>query len=298
MAPALQQSFPGARSPLERPLQRLIEQHLEAFLGVRFLESEYSTGKLHGGRIDTLGIDEDGSPVIIEYKRSTDDNVVSQGLYYLDWLTDHHGDFEILVRDRIKKDAAGAIDWHNPRLICVAAEYTKFDTYAVQQIDRNISLFRYRQYGSDLILFELVNATTSSRSRPGAGPVPTGGPKAARSTDRPFTEVMAAADQSVRDWFADLREYALGLGDDVQEKSLKYYVAFKRVRNFCCIVALQQRLIVYLKLVPSDIELQQGFTRDVSNIGHWATGDLEVTVDSADDVARTKEFIRQSYEAT
>ena len=292
------QELPGRSSPLERPLQRLMEQHLEAFLGVRFLDSEYSTGKLHGGRIDTLGIDEDGSPVIIEYKRSTDDNVVSQGLYYLDWLTDHHGDFEILVRDRVGRDAGSQIDWNNPRLICVAAEYTKFDTYAVQQIDRNISLFRYRQYGDDLILFELVNATTSSASRPGATPGLNGSGKPGRWPDKSFAEVLSAANPSVRDWFDDLREYALALGDDVQEKSTKLYVAFKRVRNFCCVVAQPQRLMVYLKLAPSGLALEQGFSRDVSNVGHWATGDLELTVDSSEDAQRAKELIRRSYEAT
>jgi hypothetical protein len=44
---------------VEKSLQTLIERHLEAFLSVRFLDTEYSTGKTHGGRIDTLGIDED-----------------------------------------------------------------------------------------------------------------------------------------------------------------------------------------------------------------------------------------------
>jgi fructose-bisphosphate aldolase class 1 len=55
---------------IEKSLQALIEKHLEALLGVRFLASEYSTGKTHGGRIDTLGIDENGYPVIVEYKRA------------------------------------------------------------------------------------------------------------------------------------------------------------------------------------------------------------------------------------
>ena len=60
----------GTSVAVEKSLQTLIEQHLETFLGVRFLASEHSTGKVHGGRIDTLGIDEDGCPVIIEYKRA------------------------------------------------------------------------------------------------------------------------------------------------------------------------------------------------------------------------------------
>ena len=48
----------GKSVTIEKSLQSLIEKHLEAFLGVTFLASEYSTGTKHSGRIDTLGIDE------------------------------------------------------------------------------------------------------------------------------------------------------------------------------------------------------------------------------------------------
>ena len=74
----------GSAAGPEKSLQTLIEKNLEGFLGVRFLASEYVTGKTHGGRIDTLGIDENGCPVIIEYKRSLNQNVINQGLFYLD----------------------------------------------------------------------------------------------------------------------------------------------------------------------------------------------------------------------
>ena len=56
----------GHSVALEKSLQERIERHLETLFGVRFLATEYSTGKTHGGRIDTLGIDENGCPVIIE----------------------------------------------------------------------------------------------------------------------------------------------------------------------------------------------------------------------------------------
>ena len=52
---------------LEVSLQRLIEANMETLFGVRFLATEYSTGAKHRGRIDSLGLDETGSPVIFEY---------------------------------------------------------------------------------------------------------------------------------------------------------------------------------------------------------------------------------------
>lgn len=81
--------LPSRATTLERRLQGLIEAQMPTFLGVRFLASEYATGKTHKGRIDSLGLDENGCPVIIEYKRHSNENVINQGLFYLDWLLDH-----------------------------------------------------------------------------------------------------------------------------------------------------------------------------------------------------------------
>ena len=134
----------GQSVAIERSLQTLLEKHLEEFLGVRLLKSEYQTGKTHGGRIDTLGLDENDCPVIIEYKRALNENVINQGLYYLDWLLDHKGEFTLLVQKHFTpKLTEEDIGWRGARLLCIAGEFTKFDEYAVQQIDRNIELICY-----------------------------------------------------------------------------------------------------------------------------------------------------------
>ena len=76
---------------LEKELQTLIENNMEVFFGIRFLKSEY---KITNGRMDSIGIDENNCPVIFEYKRSVNENVINQGLFYLDWLLDHKADFK------------------------------------------------------------------------------------------------------------------------------------------------------------------------------------------------------------
>ena len=101
----------GEASHLEKPLQTLIENNLEPLLGVRFIKSEHPTGKAHGGRIDSLGLDENSTPVILEYKRSTSENVINQGLFYLDWLMDHQAEFQLLVMDKLGNEAAEEIEW-------------------------------------------------------------------------------------------------------------------------------------------------------------------------------------------
>jgi hypothetical protein len=72
----------GKSVAVEKSLQHIIERHLETFLGVRFLASEHSTGKRHAGRIDTLGIDENNSPVISEYKKSARHHKFPNGTWH------------------------------------------------------------------------------------------------------------------------------------------------------------------------------------------------------------------------
>jgi RecB family endonuclease NucS len=143
---------------LEKTLQTLIEGQMETFLGVRFLAGEYATGKTHRGRIDSLGLDENGCPVIVEYKRHSNENVINQGLFYLDWLLDHQAEFRWLVMEKLGKETAEHIEWAGTRLLCIAADFTRYDQHAVQQIPRNIELIRYKLFGDDLLLLELVNA--------------------------------------------------------------------------------------------------------------------------------------------
>jgi predicted transport protein len=297
----------GDASELEKPLQTLIENNLEVLLGIRFLATEYSTGKTHGGRIDSLGLDENSCPVILEYKRSVGENVINQGLFYLDWLMDHQAEFKLLVMEKLGKEAAASIDWSAPRLVCIAADFTKYDSHAVQQINRNIELIRYRRFGAELLLLELANVTSAS------GPKPTTSPKGAKQAavvepltgnggskhvgpDKSFAELQLSLSQPLSDLLVSLEDYILSLGDDVQRKELRLYVAYKRLKNFATVVLQKSRLLLYLHVDPDAVKDKPTFMRDVRQSGHWGTGDLEVSLTSADQLDAVKPLIIKAYE--
>ena len=143
--------LPTRTATVERSLQRLMECHLSHLLDVNFLASEYPVGVSHEGRIDTLGLDRQGAPVVVEYKRVHSVNLISQGLFYLDWLDDHRGDFRWLVHERLGASSAGSIHWDSARLICVAARFHRYDVRSVRQISRRIELVRYLWFGDDLL---------------------------------------------------------------------------------------------------------------------------------------------------
>jgi len=287
----------GEADGLEKSLQKVFENNLETLLGVRFIATEHSTGKVHGGRIDSLGIDENNCPVIMEYKRAISENVINQGLFYLDWLMDHKGEFTLLVRDRYSKDVADLIDWSAPRLVCVASDFTKFDDHAIRQINRNIDLIRYRRFGSELLALELASQVSAKTIQPIA-PAKKPGRSNTASRDRSFAVALAELDKEVRELYEDVRSYILSLGDDVTEKQLKLYIAFRRIKSFVTIVPLptKKQLIVYLTLDPTSITIEEGFSRDMREISHWGTGNLELTVTDKESLSKTLPLIQRSYE--
>ncbi|MCA3080653.1 MAG: DUF91 domain-containing protein [Rhodocyclaceae bacterium] len=287
----------GTTDTIEKSLQILFERHLEELLGVRFLATEFST--THGGRIDTLGLDENGCPVIIEYKRSVNENVINQGLFYLDWLMDHRKDFQWLVLEKLGKQHAEAVDWSAPRLICIAGDFNRYDDHAVKQIQRNIELIRYRRFGEDLLMLDLVAATSVKSTQATLKSNTTFDVAGNSKRQKTIGEVIAELDPELRDRFEALRDYLLALGDDVQETTLRLYIAFKRIKNFVCIEFKPQtsRIMLFVKVDPTTVTLEQGFTRDVSKIGHYGTGDLEITLSTAEDLEKAMPLIKRSYES-
>ncbi|WP_189298472.1 DUF5655 domain-containing protein [Streptomyces albospinus] len=272
---------------VEADVQDLVEAHMETMLGVTFLASEYVIDCVDGGRIDSLGLDENGAPVIVEYKRGTDAGVINQGLYYMAWLTNHKDAFRNLVRDRLGGTAASQILWSAPRLICVAGDFTRYDAHAVREHRRSIDLVRYRYFGSDHFGLETVASVTGHsasakrvrRRAAGAPPV--------RMQGGAMAELAEAVD-----------EVLVGLGDGVTRVQRKQYAAYQRLRNFACVCPPQQKkLLVYLKADPKEVDLVSGFTRDVTGLGHHGTGDLELQLRTERDLERAGDLLRLSYAA-
>ncbi len=280
---------------LEKSLQQLFEDNLEEILNVVFLASEYSTS--FGGRIDTLGIDKNGSPCIIEYKKNQNDNVINQGLSYLRWLLDHKADFEILCQNQ-KIDIE--IDWDSPRVICIAESYSKFDLDTADILPINVELLRYRIYGEDILYLEPENyqkikISTSSIVKK---------VKAQKAKDVQLQKVYSIDDhlsgknKGTVKLFQGLRERILSLDQNIIEEAKAKYIAYKTSTNFVDIVVKQYGLKIFLNVKSGQLNDPQKFARDLTKpklIGHWGNGDYEVKIEKEENIDKIFDLIKQSY---
>lgn len=275
---------------LEKELQTVIEKNMYTFFGVTFLTTEYRT--TDGGRMDSIGIDENNCPVIFEYKRSMKDNVINQGLFYLNWLLDHKDSFKVLVIEKLGLEKADDIDWSMPRVICIAGDFTKYDESAIKQMNHNITLIRYKKFGDDLLMFEQLNESTAANL-----PEENGSTTNTKSTNgqKTFAEKKKDASTEILNLYEDVRNYVLSLGDDVTENNLKYYVAFKKIKNIVCVEIFKNWLTLYLKLDVGTIDYEEGFTRDTTKIGHYSTGNVEVTIRNRVDYEKARALLDRAY---
>jgi predicted transport protein len=94
-----------------------------------------------------------------------------------------------------------------------------------------------------------------------------------------------------------VQEHVLGLDAAIEQTPKKLYVAYRTTQNIVCMEAQQKKVYLFLKLDPKKVPIEPGFTRDVTKIGHYGTGDLEVTLTSVKDFERAKPLIEQAYKA-
>lgn len=290
----------------ERELQNLFEGNLKTLLGVHFLKSEHTITDSQGQRqrIDTLGIDENNTPVIIEYKLKANVNIVSQGISYLSWLMEHKADFQILVRKKIKEgklkdeSVVDNIEWNAPRLICVATDFSKHDqnTATAKFIKGcSIELVRYRKF-DDLLIIELLTKVSKKSSSPSISVPTTNATKKRRQIT--VSESLEKASPELKELYKKTEDFITSLGKDISKEVLQYYFAFRRMKNFVCVEIKPRgnKILLYLKINPDSLQLEDEFTRDVRKKGTFGTGDLEVTLKSGDDLERAKKLIQKSYE--
>ena len=276
---------------LEKDIQNIIEKNMETYLGIRFIASEYSTGKTHGGRIDTIGIDENNVPVIIEYKRDIDSSAMIQGLFYLAWLEDHKAEFERNVEKILGKDISQDIDWSEPRVICIANDFHKYVIGSAEYMGPNIELMKYQLYDNGMLTITDIYTKNQRRNT-----VSTNSKSHIQNT---VQDSINSCDDNVTEIFDTVKTFLLELDDSVKMVKTKNYIAFRTNKNFAIVKVFPKKKYVKIGTIvdPTTLKLEEGFTRDMRNI-HGNDGPLDIIINSLKDVEKAKSILIRSFNNT
>ncbi|MDR1180936.1 MAG: DUF262 and DUF1524 domain-containing protein [Bacteroidales bacterium] len=97
--------------------------------------------------------------------------------------------------------------------------------------------------------------------------------------------------------YKQLEKRVLNIDPSVHVECKKLYIAFKSVTNFVDVVPQKKRLRLSLNIDFDKIKDPKGLCKDVSNLGRWGNGDVEVGLERISDLDYTMELIEQAFEA-
>jgi len=281
---------------LEDPLHEHIEDHLVDYLGVHRLARKVTVGSVEldsdeKGQIDTLGIDKEGRPVVIEYKRDKDKNVVQQAIDYRDWLLKNKAMFELMVT-RSREEIPEKVVWR-PRIVIIAGDFEKEnDRQAKREEERRkgtIELVRYRRFGDNFLTLEWVFPVKSAFRRK-------------RSLPKPPTDLdLQPSDWNVVQARQELCDFIASLGRDVEvEDELTTYTRFDRKghqKSFATVRKDPSKVSLFANvgLDPTQERLVKGFIRDVRSVNKRGIGDLEIRIRDKSQFKTAKDLLSKAY---
>lgn len=265
---------------LEREIQDLFEQNLNQLTGLELVKSEFS---IQNQRIDTLAFDlESKSFVIIEYKRSHNYSVFDQGVSYLNTLLRYQADFVLEYNESLdKKLRKDQVDWSQSKVVFVSPKFNNHQKQAVDFKDLNIELWEIKRFEQDIILINGIDKSSSAPSVKLSSSEKNLALSEISKEIKTYSEQDHLQDQpeEIIELYDDFKQALLNLFPEFNIVAQKLYVAFKNdKRNILGICINRKSLKIYLNMKKGALDDPKKLARDVSSVGHWGTGDYEITM--------------------
>jgi predicted transport protein len=197
--------------------------------------------------------------VIIEYKRNKNDNVINQALSYLKWLKAQKLEFfQMLMQQKLGKAVADSItlDWKNPRVICIAESYSKFDIDTVEVVPLRIELYKYRFYEGDVFSLEPVNVEEKNE----AVLVKIDAAKAEVDTTS-IEDLRSKGSELIRHLFDSLDERIRLLDETITARATSFYVAYRLGNNFADVQIGKNQIKIHMR--PADFDDPKGLIEKI-----------------------------------
>jgi predicted transport protein len=278
---------------LEREIQQVFEDNLEAVMGLTLVRSEFT---IKNKRIDTLAYDKQAKAfIIIEYKRDKNVSVVDQGFTYLSLMLENKADFIVEYNEQLKQNLQrNDVDWTQTRVAFVSPSFTENQILATNFKDIAIELWEVKRYENNTIV---INEVKKSRSAESIKPITEQNKELKRVTDEivVYTEddLLVAGSDETRELYFKFKDGILNLADDIQVIANKQYIAFRKSRNIVCMNIQKKQIRMWIGAKFGSLDDAKGLAIDVSNTGHWGTGDYEINVNSDKDLEYILSLIKQ-----
>lgn len=278
---------------LEKDIQSLTEKNLKSIFGLDFVKSEFS---LNNFRIDTLAFDKDeGTFVIIEYKRDKNFSVIDQGYAYLSLMLNNKADFILEYNENSKETLKrNDVDWSQARVIFISPSFTTYQKEAINFKDLPIELWEIKRYDNQTVNYNQIKTSGAQESVKTISRQDEAIEKVTKEI-KVYTEDehLEKGTEETKELYETFKSAILNL-DELEVKPKKKYIAFVSGSNVVDVHIQKNALKMWLNLQQGDLDDPKEIARDVSSVGHWGNGDYEIVMRTDEEMEYILSLIKQS----
>ena len=286
---------------LEKEIQKLVENNVSTLFGLEFIKSELIFGNF---RFDTLCFDnETNSFVIIEYKKGSSYSVIDQGYTYLSLLLNNKSDFileynETLDRN-IKRDE---VDWSQSKVIFISPQFSDYQKNSVNFKNLPFELWEITRYSDESIGLNKISTESNVDINSTIGEESSEGVvrKVSKEIIRYDEEFHISKNKNrpeeVIELYQKLKNRIIELGENIEIRFGKQTIGFSQNKVFTDLILYNKGVGVVINLKKGELKDSLNLTEDLSEKGHWGSGDYRIWLKSEDDLEYTLGLIRQSYQ--
>lgn len=286
---------------LEKEIQQLVEDNVSSLFELEFIKSELSYGNF---RFDTLCFDKElNSFVIIEYKKGSSYSVIDQGYTYLSLLLNNKSDFILEYNETLDKNIKrDEVDWSQSKVIFISPQFTDYQKNSINFKNLPFELWEITRYTDESIGLNKIstesnvdiNSTISNESSDGVVR------KVSKEIIRYDEEYHLSKNKNRPDWVTELyrklKKRILELGDNIEIRFGKQTIGFSNNKVFSDLILYNKGVGVVINLKKGKLKDSLNLTEDLSDKGHWGSGDYRIWLKSEDNFEYTISLIRQSYQ--
>lgn len=286
---------------LEKEIQQLVEDNVSSLFELEFIKSELSYENF---RFDTLCFDKElNSFVIIEYKKGSSYSVIDQGYTYLSLLLNNKSDFILEYNETLDKNIKrDEVDWSQSKVIFISPQFTDYQKNSINFKNLPFELWEITRYTDESIGLNKIstesnvdiNSTISNESSDGVVR------KVSKEIIRYDEEYHLSKNKNRPDWVTELyrklKNRILELGDNIEIRFGKQTIGFSNNKVFSDLILYNKGVGVVINLKKGKLKDSLNLTEDLSDKGHWGSGDYRIWLKSEDNLEYTISLIRQSYQ--